>query len=121
MKNEQSNSYSQLEFSHYYQLNNDPETMLLMKKTRFNSTVNRKDCTSVSEQEIMVALGFIISLLLLSSWQLYRSFDISPKKAMSNSEQALVKKIAKQELEQERNKPIIELQFIQNIISHGKF
>ena len=116
MKNEQSNLYSQL--------NSNPETMLLTEKTHSNLIANRENYTSVSEKEIMVALGFIISLLLLSGWQLYRSFNISPAKASTsqievefNSGEALVEKLAKQE----RNEQIIKFQSIQNAISHGKF
>ena len=121
MNQEQSNLDYQLKFYHGDRLNSNYKNSSVIEKAYSNSIINRKDCNNISEKEIVVGLGFIILLLFLNSWQLYRSFNIGSIKQASKSEKTFIEKTVKPELEPKANYQKIELLTIQNMISNSNF
>lgn len=121
MKKDRYDLELQLDFSRCDRLNSNLETVSAIEKAYSNSTAKRKDYYNVSEKEIIVGLGFIISLLLFNGWQLYSSFSVSSVERTSKPKKVFIKKTATSKIESEQNQQKIELLAIQNIIYCSSF
>jgi hypothetical protein len=129
MESDRSNLFSNLEINHYSQLNASAESMLAIEKEHFHSSTSSPTDTYTSEKGIMVALGFIATLLLCSGIQLYRSMNVNPvrvkgtksNRAFTLKSRNLKKKIHLSEFNNFAKPQEIETSAIQNSISHGKF
>ena len=74
MKNHNSNSSSKSRYyTEYYQLNSIPETMFLIEAECLDTTADTTNNPKSSVKGIMCALGVITTLIVGSTWQLYRS------------------------------------------------
>lgn len=78
MTSDRSDLFSKLEFGHNYQFNNSSETVLPIDRKDVSSQTTIATHTETSETGIIVALGFIATLLLFSGMQLYRSVNLNP-------------------------------------------
>ena len=82
MKNYYSDFSSQPKFTRYYGLNNFPEAHFLIEAECFESSVDTINKTKSSAKGILFALGAIITLVVLSVFQLYIALEVvqsSPK------------------------------------------
>ena len=134
MKNNNSNIFSELEFSHHYQLNSSSETVSPIDKKDVSSQATTATHTHTSEKSIIAALGFIATLLLFSGMQLYRSLNLNPASDkirgsnltfISNTKDFDTHNL-KEEIHLKEFDNFIDLQknemsTIQNVISQGKF
>jgi hypothetical protein len=137
--NEKNDLFAELDFAQYYQLNNVPETALLMEAEFFaqsgRSTIDAPDPTSL-EKRIIFALGFISTLLLSSGILLHRSLNITPAKSEINSSKKVFtfdtdtfsSATSVRELNKSSKRQLIDsspnaIEFLahKNAIAHGKF
>ena len=65
-------------YTEYYQLNSIPETMFLIEAESLNSTADTKNNPRSSAKGVMFALGVIITLIIGTTWHLYRSLKVTP-------------------------------------------
>ena len=65
-------------YTEYYQINSIPETMFLIEKEWLETTANKTKNPQSSVKGVMFALGVIITLIIGSTWQLYRSLKATP-------------------------------------------
>ena len=128
MKRDRSDFRSRIELDGYDRFNGIPETALPIDRKNFQTQADNVTSASTSETGIMVALGFIATLLLLSGMQLYRSVNLNPAKA-NNSNFGRTSAFNAESFSQSRSQKlksftdlqITEMSTIQNDISQGKF
>ena len=65
-------------YTKYYQLNSIPETMLLIEAECLETPADTIDHSQSSVKGIICALGIITTLIVGSTWQLYRSVKATP-------------------------------------------
>lgn len=127
MDGDRSDIFPNLEFAHYYQLNSFPETIVSKEKEHSRSSTSTITPTHTSEKGIVVALGFITTLLILSGMQLYRSVHpVKVKTTKSNrvlisNTKNLTTETFAEKSDRQQNYKITEIWGIQNEVSYGKF
>ena len=136
MTDDKANFASKHESTAYYRLNSIPTTWSSIEAECFDLPKNTTNNTQTSETGIIVALGFIATLLFFSGIQLYSSVNISPAK-LSFSQRVQLSTVATKQYflsrfnrklnKTQSHKPInfsneeIEILKLQNAISKGKF
>ncbi len=78
MKNNHSNCSSEPKFTKYYGLSDFPEAMFLIEAECFTSPADTTNNTESSTKGIILGLGMIVTLIVLSVFQLYRSLELTP-------------------------------------------
>ena len=93
MSNHYSDFSSSPKFTRYYGLSDFPEAMFLIEAEGFTPPEDKTISTKSHPQGILFALGMTATLILLSAFQLYRSFEVTPAQteiASSTSQLSLV-------------------------------
>lgn len=127
MDNDRSDIFPKLEFAHHYQLNSSSETVVSQEREHSHSSTSTIAPIHISEKGIMVALGFITTLLFFSGMQLYRC--VHPAKVKTTKSQRvftlntknLTTETFAKKLDRQQNYKVTEIWGIQNEVSYGKF
>ena len=65
-------------YTEYYQLNSIPETMFLIETECLETPADTTNNPQSSAKAVMCALGVIITIIVGSTWYLYRSLKATP-------------------------------------------
>ena len=126
MKNHNSNSSSKSRYyTEYYQLNSISETMFLIEAECLDTTADTTNNPKSSVKGIMCALGVITTLIVGSTWQLYRSL----KATLVNPQITQSKKLSRTVLSENKQNQLaiskttkeIEILTQKNAIANGRF
>ena len=125
MKNNNSDFSSKPRYyTEYYQLNSIPETMLLIEAECLETPADPTDNSQSSVKGIMCALAIITTLIVGSTWQLYRSVKPTPV----NPSITQGKKLSRTVLSENKQNQLaiskktkeIEILIQKNAIAHGR-
>lgn len=126
MTNNNSNFSSKRRYyTEYYQLNSIPETMSLIEAECLETPADTTDHPQSSVKGIMCALGIITTLIVGSTWQLYRSVKATPV----NPQITQGKKLSRTVLSENKQNQLaiskatkeIEILTHKNAIANGRF
>ncbi len=134
MKNNHINFSSEPEFTKYYGLSDFPEAMFLIEAECFASPADTTTNTESSTKGIIFGLGMVVTLIVLSVLQLYRSIELTPanpeitksrKLSTSNREARVIheRKFKSRSNYQRMSGSTdkIESFMLKNAIAHGRF
>ncbi len=78
MKNQPSARFSWPKFTRYYGLSDFPSAMFLIEAECFTPPADKTTNTESKAKGIILVLGMIVTLIVLSVFQLYRSLEVTP-------------------------------------------
>ncbi len=126
MKNNNSDFSSKPRYyTEYYQLNSIPKTMLLIEAECLETPADTTDNFQSSVKGIMCAFAIITTLIVGSTWQLYRSL----KATLVNPQITQSKKLSRTVLLENKQNQLaiskktkeIEILIQKNALAHGRF
>lgn len=125
MKKHNLNSSAKSKFyTEYYQLNSMPETMFLIEAECLDKIADTTNNPKSPVKGVMCALGIITTLIVVSTWQLYRSVETTPVTPQINQSQKLFRTVLLGNIQNQiTSKATQEIEILtqKNIIANGKF
>ncbi len=126
MKNNNSDFSSKPRYyTEYYQLNSIPKTMLLIEAECLETPADPTDNSQSSVKGIMCALAIITTLIVGSTWQLYRSVKATPVNPSitqgKKSSRTVLSENKQNQLAITKKTKEIEILIQKNAIVHGRF
>ncbi len=134
MKNHPSDLSSSPKFTRYYGLSDFPEAMFLIEAECFTPPAEKTTNTESNAKGIILALGMIVTLIVLSVFQLYRSLEVTPANSeitqsrelsALDTEATVIPKRKFNSLPSQQRRVSstdkIEILMLKNALAHGRF